>query len=287
VPPAYVKRSLTDIISVEKIVTFYYYELDADFSSNGDCHDFWELVYADGGDLVATGGDSLFYLKAGECLLHKPDEYHHLKTDGVHGANVLIITFVSRSKAMEFFDGKKFLVSQTLKPLLRAVVDEATKTFELPMEAVLCLRKNAPVGGKQIIRNYLELFLIHLMRSEGVGGEEHSFLTEETSENRLVNTIMERLRDFEHYYTVDEICRDLNYSRGYLSRIFKEHCHMTMGDYRMKMRVQKAKLLLREKGSTAAQVADQLHFTDSKHFLHAFKKVTGMTPREYLRSVKS
>lgn len=68
-PAPLIKLPLNDILSIEKIVTFYYYELDADFSSPGDCHDFWELVYADGGDLEAIGGEKHFHFKAGECLL--------------------------------------------------------------------------------------------------------------------------------------------------------------------------------------------------------------------------
>ena len=48
-------------------------------------------------------------------------------------------------------------------------------------------------------------------------------------------------------------------------------------------RINKAKILLRDHHHTVADVADQVGFTDLKHFREVFKKTVGVTPSEYAK----
>ncbi len=80
--------------------------------------------------------------------------------------------------------------------------------------------------------------------------------------------------------------KSLAYSKAYLSKIFKAYCGYSMGEYLILLKIEKAKQLIREKEFNFTQISDMLAFSNPLYFSRVFRRVTGMSPREYLNSVK-
>ena len=84
-------------------------------------------------------------------------------------------------------------------------------------------------------------------------------------------------------FTVDALAYDLRVSRTTLYNKVKGLTGNTPSDLIRIYRINKAKILLRDHHHTVADVADQVGFTDLKHFREVFKKTVGVTPSEYAK----
>lgn len=85
---------------------------------------------------------------------------------------------------------------------------------------------------------------------------------------------------------MDRICKDLNYGKTHLCKIFQEETGTGIIKYYNGLKIEEAKRLIREKDYNFAEISDLLHFNNPHYFTYVFKKYTGMSPREYLNSVK-
>ena len=287
----YVKHQIVNLFPISKIVTIHYFEFDKDFVSSGESHDFWEFVYVDKGEAIVTAGRQELTLKQGEGYFHKPNEFHRLSANSVTAPNIFIVSFVCNAKSMVFFKNKKIKMQQKWKPYITAIIEEGRKTFDLPFNDPnlkgLSLRENAVIGGQQMVRTYLEQFLISVLRSETAEAETKIFPTRETMENHLVSEILNIIEGAVYtHLSVTDICEKLSYSKAYLSKIFKAYCGYSMSEYLVLLKIEKAKQLIREKQLNFTQISDRLAFSNPLYFSRVFKRVTGMSPREYLNSVK-
>ncbi|MCL1991451.1 MAG: PocR ligand-binding domain-containing protein [Spirochaetes bacterium] len=71
-------------------------------------------------------------------------------------------------------------------------------------------------------------------------------------------------------------------STFYLSRLFRHELNTTFSDYLCKIRIEKAKNILKnEKDPRIQEVAEKTGFNDPNYFAKSFKKVVGMSPRDY------
>lgn len=70
-------------------------------------------------------------------------------------------------------------------------------------------------------------------------------------------------------------------STSYFSAIYKTRTGCTFIESLTKIRMQKAKQILQHTDQRTYEVADAVGFSDPQYFSAAFKRVTGMTPREY------
>ena len=68
----YDQHQLANILVITNIVTIHYFELDKDFRFAGERHDFWELVYADRGDLLINADGKELVLHTGEIIFTSP-----------------------------------------------------------------------------------------------------------------------------------------------------------------------------------------------------------------------
>ena len=59
----YVAITLRRPIQIERIVSVHYFEYGPDYAFVGEQHDFWELVYVDKGEIIATAGEQERLLK--------------------------------------------------------------------------------------------------------------------------------------------------------------------------------------------------------------------------------
>ncbi len=82
--------------------------------------------------------------------------------------------------------------------------------------------------------------------------------------------------------SLEALADNLGYSRTYISRRFKEETGTSLAEYIAGEKIQVAKDILRSGKVTVSQLSDQLNYSSPSYFSALFKKVTGMSPQEYL-----
>lgn len=286
----YIKHKIANLISINKIVTIHYYELDRNFSFEGESHNFWEMVYVDSGQVEIMANNRSLHLKQGDVVFHKPNEFHTLKADNRTAANVFVISFVCSSKSMNFFRNKTASVPSNLKKHISTIIEEYNQTFKYMSvdDIKLEIKENPPIGGQQMIRTHLEQLLIMFIRSEQDSHNLRVFPSKESMENHLVSQMLHIIEDKVYdRISVEEICSELNYSRAYLSKIFKTSSGFTILEYILMLKIKEAKKLIREGKYNFTQISDLLVFDNPHYFSRVFKRIANMTPTDYKKSVKT
>ncbi len=282
----YYKHKLQNLIVVEDIVTIHYMELNPLFRFPEESHDFWELVYADKDCVVALTEEESVVIEEGEILFHKPNVSHTLATDGKTAPNVFILSFVCKSRAMNFFEGRKVKLNKNFRSLIYRIAEEGKKTFNLPhfdpnlkkME----LLPDPTLGGQQLIKNYLEILLISIMRAETENEQGQVVFLREKEEESLTSRVIAYMKESLHKkLSVAEICEEVHYNKSYLFRTFKKDTGSTVMDYFIRLKIEQAKRYLRDGKMNITQIAEILAFDTPNYFTKTFRKVTGYTPLQY------
>ncbi|NLK38070.1 MAG: helix-turn-helix transcriptional regulator [Epulopiscium sp.] len=89
----------------------------------------------------------------------------------------------------------------------------------------------------------------------------------------------------QEYYSanisINDICNLIYLSPCHFKRVFKDCTGQTPYQYLMKIRLEKAKEILKEKESSMEEVARLCGFVNTGHFATVFKRNIGMSPSEY------
>lgn len=73
----------------------------------------------------------------------------------------------------------------------------------------------------------------------------------------------------------------LKMSEGHLRKMFKEEMGITLAEYILQFRINKAKELLRKRSVKVSEIYKLIGFSSSQYLSTVFKKKTGMSPKEY------
>ncbi|MCM3655249.1 response regulator [Metabacillus litoralis] len=83
---------------------------------------------------------------------------------------------------------------------------------------------------------------------------------------------------------LQEIAEQFYLSREYISRKFKQEFNVNISDYVVKIRMNKAKTLLKNSQLKIYEIAEMIGYQDDKYFRKVFKRIEGVTPNEYRTS---
>jgi two-component system, response regulator YesN len=104
----------------------------------------------------------------------------------------------------------------------------------------------------------------------------------ELSPKKLIPKVIDWIKhSYKDNITFQQFADDHHVSLSYLSREFKEQIGVTFSEYLMELRVEKAKKYFDEGLERSSEVGFLVGYQDPKHFRTVFKKVTGMTPRDF------
>jgi len=284
---------LESIIQVDHLVTIHYFEYSKHFFFAGERHDFWEFLYVDKGSVHVSTDQDRYSLQQGDIIFHQPMEFHTVEANKKVAPNLVVISFVAQSPAMDYFKGKIFQLSPEMRQDLGQILRLASQVFSTPLSdpqtKVYKKRPDRPLGSDQLILINLERFLLHCL-GLGLGHTDPALsfppmLIE--SESVQVSQIMDLMASNLHQsWTLDRICQEVHMSPSSLNKLFKKYCQMTVLQYLKHLKVEKAKDLIRQDLYNFSEIARQLNYQSIHYFSRLFKAHTGMTLSQYKSSVK-
>ena len=90
-------------------------------------------------------------------------------------------------------------------------------------------------------------------------------------------------RDYAFLEGIAELADRLEVSQEYLTRCFCKYTGFTPGKYLTQVRIENAKLLLRQGQHSIQFISDACGFANANYFARVFRTSVGMNPRDYAR----
>lgn len=105
-------------------------------------------------------------------------------------------------------------------------------------------------------------------------------------ERNQINSFVKSARDYveEHYaedISLQEVAERIGISAGYLSTMFAQNMDCKFVDYLNQVRIERACTYLEQNYLKTYEIAYRVGFRDEKYFSRVFKKMKGMSPKEY------
>ncbi len=285
-------------MQVRDLISVHYFEYAVDFAFSGELHDFWEFVYADKNELIVTADTQEILIPQGAMFLHKPMEFHNVRGNGVHAPNSVIASFSSDSEKLYNIAGKVLFCTDTERRILAEIIEETRNAFNTPLgnpyTEELIRNKESIFGCEQMIAIRLEeLFISLIRRYDGENVEKpETELPKDHSRRRKDEIRLRQICDYllenvENGLTSDDIQKKFFISESSLQKLFQNKMGCGAMQHYQKMKIDRAKELIREKKMNFSEISQRLSFSSIHYFSRRFKMVTGMTPSEYSASVKA
>lgn len=160
-----------------------------------------------------------------------------------------------------------------------AHLDEASRLPGLLASLLEACQKGAPsceLEASQILTSILTSLLLE---TGAVLGDRSS----------LPSFVREALKDMDAHLrddlSLDHFARTLSMDKFHFQKEFRRHVGMTPNEYVRRARVDCAKTLLASTSLPVAEIAEQSGFRTIASFNQTFRKLAGMTPTAYRRSV--
>lgn len=87
-------------------------------------------------------------------------------------------------------------------------------------------------------------------------------------------------------FSLQRLAQELNLNSSYLSTLFKKLFAMPFQDFMLNLRLERAKLLLLTSHLRIYEIAEKVGFEDVNYFSTRFKKVYGLSPKQFLQNVR-
>ncbi|GBF72480.1 AraC family transcriptional regulator [Paenibacillus sp. 598K] len=293
---------LKEQISVDRIYSIHYNEFNKNFVYSGEQHDFWEFLYVDKGEVEITTDYSSFHLIQGDMIFYSPNEFHSLKCNRKTPPNTFIVAFGCKSEAMRFFTHKMLRLGNAERQQLSNLMEEADKLFAAPINKTInkpasarsahpLARKDKPdFGAEQLVKIYLETLLIQLIRRSQAppSARRLSSLPQEKGQRDLIRRIVEFLTArIAERPSIDAVCAEFALSQSHVRSLFRDHTGSGVTEYIVRLRIEHAKLHIREETYNMTEIAELLGYASLHFFSRQFKRITGMSPSEYARTVQA
>lgn len=137
------------------------------------------------------------------------------------------------------------------------------------------------IGGYLLVDSLKTALAIHLLRNYCTAQPRLSSYADGLSKLKL-QQITEYINEHLHQdIKLIELAAIAQISPYHFLRLFKQSTGLTPYQYILQRRIDKAKYLLRQSELSIADIALRVGFCDQSHFTGCFKRLLGMTPKQF------
>lgn len=101
------------------------------------------------------------------------------------------------------------------------------------------------------------------------------------TENSMISGICEYILSEKEEPSLQDISRKFYMNSSYISSAFREKTGITISDYLLRVKMERAKKMLTNTDVKAFEVANALGYKDTEYFSKQFKKYAGLSPSQY------
>ena len=276
-------------LEVSKIANIHYFEFTQRYHTTNGSHNFCELLYVDRGSIFVRSENYCGILSDNQLIIHRPNELHSLECDASIAPNVIIIGFECMCDELEPFSKTSITLSPDQKKLLSEIMKEGMSVYappyDLPNTLEMKKREEYPFGADQLIKLRLETLLISLIRDVKKLQQSSEDIIDEITDIENIHQYI-----CEHYtekILLDNICFIFGTNKTTLCNSFKKKYNSTVLNYINHLRIKDAKSLLRQNELSVTEISEMLGFNSIHYFCRVFKKTTGQSPKEYIKTIRS
>lgn len=210
----------------------------------------------------------------GICPIHLPHSFRWDKE-----ANILVLRLQNElltRNAWELLNIERF----ELVPHL-ATQDLLIQQIGLALEAEL--RSNGS-SERLYVETMANALAVHLLRHCSTQGRRNIDCRAGLPAHKL-KLVMDYINDYlNRELSLDELAAIAQLSPYHFSRVFKQSTGLSPHKYLIQQRVERAKQLLRQRKMNLSEIALACGFTHQSHLNRHFKRLTGVTPKNFLKS---
>ena len=275
-----IKNDIPELLSIEAIRTVYDIQLIGG-APQGDVHDFPEIIYVYKGENTILVDGKRVVLTEGKMTVYPPGAYHIGEFPST--ASVYVITFDTSSPALSVLYSRAIELSAAQRETFTAIMPSALKLFErVPKSNELRgMKKKEGVSEYELqkLKKSLELFLIGLISTDTDG--------KMSPQKELFYRITDYLvSDLCRSVSLDEVATKFHIGKSTLTALFRSEYGEGMITYFNRMRIEKAKELIRRGEMNFTEISYAVGFSSIHYFSRLFKSVEGITPSEYLKKYR-
>ena len=256
---------------------------DVTFPSELHYHDYFEVVFYEGGDVEYVCETSLFKLNYGDVVIIPPGKLHMSKIYSKFTNYVRHVFYIYPSAFS--FTGQTALstfIKSFESGTILTFTDRESKQACFDALKKLCdtLIEDDDYQKSLALAYFLEVFCLVAKKTTS-NSETHFILPEKLlAVKDYIDSHLESVS------TVSDVASKFFYSREYLSRSFKKHFNTTVAEYVNNKRIQLSQTLLKQNKSIT-ETAFAVGYGSLSTYIRVFKKIVGLTPSNYIKLVNS
>jgi AraC-like DNA-binding protein len=234
-------------------------------------------IIAGKGRFICQGKELL--LGAGDSFLIEPEQLVSYTSDEADPWYYCWIAFTGKQAAMLT---ASIGISAQQQIIHTGKRRQAAVLFRQIQRAFHTRKAGAPLKAN----GYLHLLLAEF--SEALAPAASLGVIPDSESERIVQQAIHYLStQYAEPITIELMAKSLGYNRAYLSRVFKRHTQVTPVTFLLKIRVDKARQLLRERLElTIEQIASSVGFHDPLYFSKQFRRWYSVSPTEYREQMR-
>lgn len=156
--------------------------------------------------------------------------------------------------------------------------DKVNKCFEEMMKAT-----NWEKSSDLRLQSLLYLFLATII-DEVIF--DSSYEETKTNKTAYINKAIDFIHiNYSRKIRVSEVAKFIGLDRKYISKLFKDIVGVTIQDYLISFRINKAKEMMRDKQLSIGDISRSIGYDNPLIFSKIFKKVNGISPSKYRDSI--
>lgn len=282
------KYRIARVLSVRKLSTAHLLPKITHYSTPPHQHSSWEFVFCEHGRVAAYTDVEEYILKDNQIVFHPPGHNHSIQVDKEE-TTLFVMAFVCTSKTMKLLQNRLLDVSGEQHRLLNLIIQELYNAFELSDGKLLLgdfyPNSNAPLGAEQMVSCYLENLLISLLRSSAGQLYDNPVMLKDALEARIGYELKEYIvKHLNERITLETLSERFHYSQSHITAQFRDYTGMSIITFTSRLRIERAKELLRSGDMTVSQISDSLGYSSMAYFSQCFKKAVGCCPTEYAKT---